>query len=345
LADEPLAEPSDFVLAAEAPTVIVNVPKPERARPEPAAEPEPPTPPPPPPPDPAPTLIASARTVIGTMPELAVSSPAPKPGPALVFPEPRTPRPAAEARRSSRPSAADMAAVDALLNSRGFEGALEPLEKPVEPHRGPGRPERGRSGPNARSDQRSPLALVGLLLVAAAIGGGLWFFLMRPRGPAPVVASAPPATRPPVPATTLPVEPSPAPTAPPETLATQPSPTEPAPSGGKKSIEDARALLSRGSLAPAAEAFAANVRGARSAFSIQILVACSDDTVQKAIASVPAQGLFILPVHYKGKSCYRLCWGLYDAESRATSAVGTVPEYFRQGGANPKVVRTSAILP
>jgi septal ring-binding cell division protein DamX len=131
----------------------------------------------------------------------------------------------------------------------------------------------------------------------------------------------------------------------PETAPPQPRPTEPAPRGGSKTIEDARALLTSGSLAPAAEAFAANVRGARTAFSIQILVACSDDTVQKAIASVPAQELFILPVHYKGKSCYRLCWGLYDSEGRAASALGTVPEYFRRGGASPKVVRSSAILP
>ena len=103
--------------------------------------------------------------------------------------------------------------------------------------------------------------------------------------------------------------------------------------------------MGRGDLAEAAEAFAGHIRGKHEAYSIQILVACSDDTVQKALANSSAPELYILPVHYKGKICCRLCWGIFDDEGRAGSAMGAVPEYFRRGGASPKVVRTSAILP
>ena len=55
--------------------------------------------------------------------------------------------------------------------------------------------------------------------------------------------------------------------------------------------------------------------------------------------------LLILPVSYKGRSCYRLCWGLYDSEGRAEAAVATVPAYFREGGAKPKAAATATLLP
>jgi hypothetical protein len=353
LADGPLSDPAAFAPPPDAPTVIVNVPRPAPVSPKPAPKPIP-EPVAAPEPVPAPTLIASAPTVIAPVRDLPapVWAPTPAPVPArapvaarLDVPEPREPKPTVEPRRPSRASAADMAAVDALLNSRGFEGALEPLEKPTEPQRGPARLERGRSARGSSDGAGRPVLVVGLLLVAAALGAGAWFFLIRPRGPVPVaqapprtVKGPPPTTVPVVATTTLPAEPV-------TTTAAAPAPTEPASRGGRKSLADARALMTRGDLAQAAEAFAGNVRGGREAFSIQILVACSDDTVQKALTSVSAPELFILPVHYKGKSCYRLCWGIYDNEGRAETAVRTVPEYFRRGGAAPKVVRTSAILP
>ncbi len=80
-------------------------------------------------------------------------------------------------------------------------------------------------------------------------------------------------------------------------------------------------------------------------FSVQLLVACSDETVGKALANASSPELLILPVNYKGKSCYRLCWGLYDSEGRATAALDSVPAYFREGGAKPKVSATAGLLP
>jgi hypothetical protein len=76
-----------------------------------------------------------------------------------------------------------------------------------------------------------------------------------------------------------------------------------------------------------------------------LLVACSEETLQKASQAVNAQELFILPVEYRGRSCYRVLWGVYDSEASARLATGTVPDYFRRGGATPKAVATATIVP
>lgn len=78
---------------------------------------------------------------------------------------------------------------------------------------------------------------------------------------------------------------------------------------------------------------------------MQILLACSTDTLQKAVNAVHSAGeLFVLPVHYKGKECYRIGWGLYESEDKASAGARGVPDYFRQGGARPKVVPLSELL-
>jgi len=80
-------------------------------------------------------------------------------------------------------------------------------------------------------------------------------------------------------------------------------------------------------------------------YTVQLLVACADETLAKASQNVSAQEFFIVPVEYKGRSCYRVCWGVYDSEARAHAAVRAIPEYFRKGGASPKAMSTASILP
>jgi len=67
--------------------------------------------------------------------------------------------------------------------------------------------------------------------------------------------------------------------------------------------------------------------------------------VAKASQNVSAQELFIVPVEYKGRSCYRICWGVYESEAGAHAAVKSIPDYFRKGGASPKAVTTASIIP
>jgi septal ring-binding cell division protein DamX len=125
--------------------------------------------------------------------------------------------------------------------------------------------------------------------------------------------------------------------------ATPPPPTPPA---SVNVLEQARTALRGGNYAEAARAFATHIRRApRGTATVQLLVACSTDTVQKAMSEVGSSELFILPVNYQGRDCYRMCWGLYADAARAASAVRSLPDYFRRGGASPRVVTATEVLP
>lgn len=140
---------------------------------------------------------------------------------------------------------------------------------------------------------------------------------------------------------------APAPTSPPSPSAAPASPVTR--TGGTETagnLDKARQLLRGGSYPEAASTFAANVRNApRGALTVQLFVACSPETVQKAVDAVNSAELYILPTSYQGRSCFRLCWGLYAQESRASSAAKNLPEYFRKGGASPRIVPASSLLP
>jgi hypothetical protein len=108
----------------------------------------------------------------------------------------------------------------------------------------------------------------------------------------------------------------------------------------------ARALLRQGSLAESARGFvAALAPDARGRFSLQLLTACAPDTVEKAVKAVAGDELFILPVNFKGRECYRLCWGVYPSRAEAEAAAGQVPAYFHQGGAPPRLQPLAELLP
>jgi len=111
-------------------------------------------------------------------------------------------------------------------------------------------------------------------------------------------------------------------------------------------VREARAQLAAGQLAEAARGFAAHLRAApRGTTSVQLLVACSGDTVQKAVSSVASPELYIVPVRFQGRDCFRLCWGLYASASEAAAAARALPDYFRKGGATPRVMSAAELLP
>jgi hypothetical protein len=73
------------------------------------------------------------------------------------------------------------------------------------------------------------------------------------------------------------------------------------------------------------------------------VVTCADESVEKIVASVPQDEFYIVPVSYKGRNCHRAGWGLYEDETRAETALRSIPDYFHPGVA-PKVVLVSAFL-
>jgi hypothetical protein len=119
----------------------------------------------------------------------------------------------------------------------------------------------------------------------------------------------------------------------------------PPPATAAQAPGDGRTLLRQGAFAEAARSFAASLApGARSRFSHQLLTACAPETIAKAVQAVSAEELFILPVTFQGRSCYRLCWGVYDNRPAADAALASVPDYFRQG-TSPRLSPLHELLP
>jgi hypothetical protein len=319
--------------------------------------------------DPAPVVLPDPEP-----PTIRVAEPEPPPAPGNPqrpvipparewTPPARTPTPAAAvAASTSRPPSKDeLAALDALLDPRTLEGPLEPLERAPEPRWTP--PDRSVRARRTESGGLQRAALFGgVIFAAAAIGFGVVWYLRQPAGgngtasgpsapPTTLAASAPttlralPATPAPVAtATPAPVRATPIPATPvPATPAPTPIPAPPV-SGGD--VSAARSQLRQGLLDDAAQGFAAHLRSApASTASIQLLVACAPETVQKAVAAVDAAELFILPVSYRGRDCYRMCWGLYESAGNASASVRTLPEYFVRGGASPRIMTRAELIP
>jgi hypothetical protein len=200
-----------------------------------------------------------------------------------------------------------------------------------------------------------------------------WYFLLRSPAPRPtpepappttVAAAATPTTLPPpttlaaapTPSAAVTVAPTPAAVAPPSTtLAAAPSPTPratpqptplPEPAAAAQPSGEAQRLLRQGAFAESARAFAATLApGARGRFSHQLLTACAPETIAKAVQAVSSEELFILPVTFQGRACYRLCWGVYDGRPAAEAGRAGVPAYFRQAGATPRLSPLAELLP
>jgi hypothetical protein len=305
--------------------------------------------------------------------------PSPEPVPAFAAPSPPVPEIAPPPAPASRPTREDLAALDALLSpSASGRLAKSPVERPraekaeaqFRPPTTPPRRPPARVAPSGRS--KDPLIAIGLTCILLTTVAAWYFLLRTPAAPPGDIASAtPPVTvaEAPTPAATVPTveptaepaaaptpestpsaTPTPAPAATPvptPTPAARPTPTpRTTPAAGPPPAGDARALLTQGALPDAARAFAAQMTlRASGRFSLQVLVACAPENVQKAVAAVPAEELFILPVDVKGRACYRLCWGVYDNRPAAEAALSSLPAYFRQGGATPRLSPLAELLP
>jgi uncharacterized protein DUF4388 len=322
--EPPQSEPEPFFIPDVAPTVMMPPPADPVIEPEPIKE------------DTKPLTVTPATVMMQPTESFGfeddTEKAAPPPGPAATL----------------RPSKEDQAALDALLSA--------PSPATAARERRLARPEARIPTPSvrpqARRGGRAPATLtyggVALLLIAVAIGGAWYVWGRGAARPGPKQAAASPgatmpaATHTPRPAVSAAAS-TPAPVLPSPRTPVRPSP---APQGrtAPANLAEARTLLQSGNLDAAAQGFAATVKAApSSSASVQILVACSPETVQKAVQNAGSPELFIVPVNYKGRDCYRLCWGLYESASRAASAMPSLPEYFRKG-ATPRVIAASEIV-
>jgi hypothetical protein len=75
------------------------------------------------------------------------------------------------------------------------------------------------------------------------------------------------------------------------------------------------------------------------AYSIQILLACQDATLEKSFARAAGRTLYAVPTTFRGQTCYRLFEGLYASEAEARREIDSLPAIFFEDGNRPLVVR------
>jgi septal ring-binding cell division protein DamX len=102
----------------------------------------------------------------------------------------------------------------------------------------------------------------------------------------------------------------------------------------------ARAQLDAGSYAAAARGWAQIFRSKPAqAFTLQIAIACQEETLRKAARRTEGSDqFFVVPFTMQGKVCYRLCWGSFPTLDSAQSARSSVPSFFLEEGGHPIVV-------
>jgi len=275
------------------------------------------------------------------------------------------------------------ALLDPSASGTKVPDAEPPTAEGWEPHF-PSSGSSATTGPNAttrraigRRSRPSRAPLFAVLATVVVVGLATGYYLLRPSpdaGPEPT--STPPAAAPtpalsapvtvaaaPAPAVSPTAAPTVAPTAPaagttvappPATTATPaPEPTPAAtPTAAPPAAQagapagDALALLRQGSFDESASAFASSLASAApDSYSIQVLAACSPDTIRKAAQNVTEDEIFILPVTLNGRACYRVGWGVYDSRASAEAGAKDLPAYFRQPGIKPRIQPLVELLP
>jgi hypothetical protein len=167
-----------------------------------------------------------------------------------------------------------------------------------------------------------------------------------PAGPAsqPAAPERPAAAEPP--STTATTPPVAAPTA---TPAADPTPAPSIPPGGlfpAERVDAAFRALEGGDAGGGARIFQelASAQPPGTA-TLQVMIACQDETLRNARARSGGGDLFFLPYAYRGRDCFRVCWGLYPTTAAAESAVPSVPQALLGPGGRPVPVALARLRP
>lgn len=112
-------------------------------------------------------------------------------------------------------------------------------------------------------------------------------------------------------------------------------------------FQEARSRLDAGDFAAAAGSWLETARREeKSAFTLQIAIACQEESVKKAARRTRGSlDFFIVPFSLEGRSCYRLCWGAYASQEEAQAGKASVPGFFLDEGGKPVVVSLGKLAP
>jgi hypothetical protein len=207
-------------------------------------------------------------------------------------------------------------------------------------------------------EPRSRRALV-LLLLAAALLGGLWFGVRRlrrsrPAPPPPQVSAEPaPGAKSAAPAPEAPkatAAPSPEPAARPEAGTPKALlPQEPAPASKEPPLPSKAERLQsirQGDWNRALAQGAVHRKTLEGRWSLRLEIACQGGTIQQAAEMLKDQDpdLFLVPMAMRdGRTCYQVFLGSFGSEAAARTAAQQLPSPFRVEGNRPKPFRVIQI--
>ncbi len=101
----------------------------------------------------------------------------------------------------------------------------------------------------------------------------------------------------------------------------------------------ARAQLDAGEHAAAARSFSQALRPQAASFTLQIAIACQEESLRKAARGThPDDPFFVTPFLLQGRSCFRLCFGVYPSIDQAERAAAAIPPVLAEGGTRPVVI-------
>jgi hypothetical protein len=137
-------------------------------------------------------------------------------------------------------------------------------------------------------------------------------------------AGPPPESSDPAPGKTAQAGPAPTVTTTRQATPTKPAApqTVPAPKSANPLLE-ARQALSSGQFTIAAEKFQSAVSETPQEYTLQLLLACKASTIAGLMP--PPEDFLLLPQKYKGRDCFRVCWGRFPNRSTALAARQQVP--------------------
>jgi septal ring-binding cell division protein DamX len=122
-------------------------------------------------------------------------------------------------------------------------------------------------------------------------------------------------------------------------------PTTLSPSRPGQTLAEGAQQLRSGKYPEAAATFLSHLRkvGADK-FTIAVGVFCDTENVERVVNnSGGSEELILLAFDNRGRSCYRVFWGIFDSRAQAESAVGSVPAGVRARDSAP--VPIARLLP
>jgi hypothetical protein len=135
----------------------------------------------------------------------------------------------------------------------------------------------------------------------------------------------------------------------PETQTTTPPPNSatqtPTPEPVKPATQSPIDLALTGKVSEAAGMWRRELSKSRNRLTIQLEIACQDSTVLEALNLFSKKDpLYVVPLKFQGKSCYRVLYGIYDNEASAQPKLSDMPNEFTQQPSPPKVIPISKVL-